>query len=726
MSIGKTLVPFLVLCCAPVIAWSQSAPFRCAATAVPVDVRAEGLTEKMGDIILSCSGGTSGAAVAGNLTVFLTVNITNRVDTSGVTDVLLMANTGAGPAPTGVPGQLLTPTSLVFNGLNLALPASGRLELRITNLRGAATLAASSAGTPIQAFLGFSDPRGLPVDTNEVVVARVQPGLLASAATTQIRCTGSPLPSTITLANLFAVETRFSSLRVTEGFAASFEKKDTYDDTGTRIIVRYAGFPGAGRIFLPNVIAGSSAVEPTSGGDLGFPQSGGKYSPTIAGSLLLVRVPDADRRGAGGTPVYTPGAPGSGTVALDTAGEVTLANGSGYAVYEVMDSNPSVIESAHIPTFLGLASIRGGTAPVATAEVFFAPVSTERNASATEPAPRFAAVAPGSDCRILQDCESGYFPKLTITAPPLVFSALAGSFGWRPKYVQVHNKGGGVMSWTASVTYKNGSGWLMVDPPSGINGGGFRIDALPQKLEPGIYEAEIVIDAGPFAGSRTLPVHFTVTALPPNTDPVPPPASPAVEIASVTNGATFAPGPLSPGSIGTIKGSNLAGNRVSVAFDGIAADLLYTSADQINFVVPAELASKSEAQLVVTVDDRASAPRAVALAAIAPGIFAGGILNQDNSRNGSSTPAEVGSVIQIFITGLVSSETGRVWVKIHDRDQLVPLYADRAPGLPGVDQVNARIPFDLPAMTTEVVICASPAADTQKQFCTPPAPLTLK
>ena len=54
-------------------------------------------------------------------------------------------------------------------------------------------------------------------------------------------------------------------------FAGAFQNKDTTTDSGTRVLVRYSNVPAGARIFVPDVIAGSSAVEPTSGGDLGLP-----------------------------------------------------------------------------------------------------------------------------------------------------------------------------------------------------------------------------------------------------------------------------------------------------------------------------------------------------------------------------------------------------------------------------------------------------------------------
>ena len=122
-------------------------------------------------------------------------------------------------------------------------------------------------------------------------------------------------------------------------------------DTGTRFLVKYSGFPTTTRLFIPDAVAGSDALQPTSGGDLNLPQAVGQYMPG-SGALVLVRVPGADATGAGGFAVAPP--QGSGPVTLSSVSEVTLTNGSGYAVYEVAAANPNVQESAQFPTFIAL------------------------------------------------------------------------------------------------------------------------------------------------------------------------------------------------------------------------------------------------------------------------------------------------------------------------------------------------------------------------------------
>jgi hypothetical protein len=76
--INESFARFFILL-ASSISLAYSAPFVCTPTAVPALVRGEGLAERMGDILISCTGGPPGGVVGGNLTVFLNVNVTNKL-----------------------------------------------------------------------------------------------------------------------------------------------------------------------------------------------------------------------------------------------------------------------------------------------------------------------------------------------------------------------------------------------------------------------------------------------------------------------------------------------------------------------------------------------------------------------------------------------------------------------------------------------------------------------
>ena len=638
--------------------------------------------------------------MSGNVTISLQyVNITNRVDTNNQTqDTVLFVDYGSGFVPTRT--GLVTGGSIAFNGVSFIVPPSGSLGIKISNIR-----AAVGAATSVVAYISTTF---IPISQSQVIVAYPKTSLFATLYGTDIPCTGAPLASN-SLTALYAAGTAFASTRITESFASAFSKRGAGDDNGTRFLVGYSGFPPNAHVYIPDMVAGSSALVPSIGGDLGprgAVQTVGQYVPG-SGTLLLVRVSYTDANGAGGYPLAAPA--GFGPVLLDSVSEVPLTNGAGYAVYEVADTNPTVMESVQFPTFVSIPNATA--AAVAQESISYAPVSGVASASMTAPVPRFTAVTPASDCTVLGDCQAAYFPKLSIdtTSIQLTAANIVGATTSTVGYIRVDNAGGGIMNWTALVSYTNGSGWLTLDRTSGENNATVQVRAVPQGLAAGTYQARIVIDAGPLAGNATVTVTLTVPAVP-VVPPPPTPTPPVVTVNAVVNAATFAVTPLVPGSLGTLFGANLAGKSVSVTFDGDGANLLYTGATQIDFQVPASLGSKTSATLVVTVDGSSSTPQVVALAPVWPAIFAHGVLNQDYTENKAGSAAKAGSIFQIFVTGIPTTAT--VSVQIADRKNLIPLYAGAAPGLAGVQQVNVMVPADLGAGATQLIICAT-AGSTQ-------------
>lgn len=145
----------------------------------------------------------------------------------------------------------------------------------------------------------------------------------------------------------------------------------------------------------------------------------------------------------------------------------------------------------------------------------------------------------------------------------------------------------------------------------------------------------------------------------------------------VVNAASYAGGGVSPGEIVAIFGTamgpaSLAGPQTSspgvfdnlvagtrVWFDGIAAPLIYTSANQLGAIVPYEVAGQSSTQIQVEYLGVMSAPVSVPVVASAPGLFTddetgtgqSAALNQDGTRNSASNPAAAGSTITLFATG---------------------------------------------------------------------------
>jgi uncharacterized protein (TIGR03437 family) len=691
---------------------AQTAVLTCSNSAVPPAVRAEGIAERTGDILLSCSGGQPGAQVAGNIIVSLNVNVTNRILADGTLDVLLRLNDGL--STTTMNARQYTNNAVAFNGVVFTISQQGTAELRIVNLRGNASQLAAVTNPVITASISFTGA-GIAVPSSHFLVAVPQRALLASS-TGRLRCgpEGSPLPSTLTLTNMVSFGTVFTSTRVTEGFASAFappaDPASFLANSGVRIIARYGGFPADARLFVPDAIAGSNADVPTSTGEFGTPAAGGQYTAGRS-QLLLVRVHGADATGAGGAPIFLP--PPSGTFNFDSVSELAITGGSAHAVYEVVDANPFVRETAQFPTFLGLPPNPNRSVET-NFNIHLAPISTVFTQSPTAWIPRFIETTPPPDCTLLGDCSASYFPQFEVDMTPLAVSVATGQPATR--YIPVRNAGAGVLRWNVTVAYPQGSpaNWIRLDTSSGVNNGTIRADVNSAGLQPGTYSATITIDGGVFAGTRSIPVTLTVT----QGGPIPVPL-PLVQ--SVSNAANGEDHHLVAGSLGTIMGTRLHGQAVQVTLDGTPATLLYSGETQINFLVPAALAGKQSATLVVTVDGNASAASTVTLAPAAPAIFPGAVLNQNYSVNSEANPAAAGSIVQIFATGLPGS--GVITAKVHDVTIHAPYYAGPAPGLNGVQQVNVMVPAHLPAMQTWVYLCGGVSVD--RQVCSPPQQIWL-
>ncbi len=646
-------------------------------------------------------------AVSGNLTFFLPVAITNRVDNNNnAIDAVLSLDTGGGLTPTPVAGKIAG-NNITFAGLNFTVPASGQFNLQISNIRAAVTQFGFSA--PQQISAQISAPFAL--NQASVSVASVQEGLYTTQNQAGIFCVGSPIPSTISFSNLFAAKTAFASTRLTEGFGSVFQPRGAGDDTGTRIVVKYSGFPTGTSVYVPTFVAGSDALVPTSGGDLGLPQNIGAYAPGSS-TLLLSAVQFADATGVGG---YVTGFSGY----MDAVTQVPLTNGAGYVVYEVTDANPITIESAQFPTFIAIASVNA--AATATESVSLAPVSTVASASTTAPVPRFISGTPANDCTIVGDCGANYFPKLAADTTAVKLTATAGASSGNG-FIRVGNTAGGTLNWNTNVLYAQGSGWLGLTPASGQNNGTIDIYANAKNLTPGAYNATVTVDGGPMAGSASIAVSLTVTAAATTVTTAPVATLPTViTVSSVDSAASLSSAPLVGGSLTTLIGSNLAGKNVTVSFDGMPATLLYTGASQINLQVPSAVASETSSNMTVTVDGASTTVQSIPVSPAWPAIFNGGVLNQDGSVNSAQTPAAAGSILQIFLTGM--PDASNVSVVIGNQSGVKTVYAGGAPGIAGVQQVNVAIPAGAGGGSTPVAICAATAG---RQFCSTGMPVYVK
>ena len=173
---------------------------------------------------------------------------------------------------------------------------------------------------------------------------------------------------------------------------------------------------------------------------------------------------------------------------------------------------------------------------------------------------------------------------------------------------------------------------------------------------------------------------------------------PSFSATGVVNAASFQPA-VSPGSIATIFGTNLAGAKISVG--GAAAQVFYASNRQVNFLVPSSVPTGST-DLVVTnaVGDFSSVK--VSLPLLAPGIFF-------DPATGFGAVIDRGDrIFEVYATGLGPTGIGGVTAQLIQVTvggvEAQVLYSGVAPGFPGLYQVNIRLPDSAASGTQNLVL----------------------
>jgi uncharacterized protein (TIGR03437 family) len=234
------------------------------------------------------------------------------------------------------------------------------------------------------------------------------------------------------------------------------------------------------------------------------------------------------------------------------------------------------------------------------------------------------------------------------------------------------------------------------------------------------------------------------------------PATPIVFSDGITSIAGYDFGPVTPGQIVDVIGSNLgpvnsavltldANGRVShtlagveVDFDGVPAPLVFVTIDDARAVVPFSVAGKSTVQVVVKTPAGASPPVTMPVVPAAPAQFTlgpqpslqGAIVNQDGTVNSPQNPAPRGSIVSLYGAGFGPTvpplEDGRVYtanfptlvlpitVTIGGAPAAI-LYAGQAYGLvAGVMLINVRISTQaVTGPNQPVIVTAGPYGTTR-------------
>lgn len=330
----------------------------------------------------------------------------------------------------------------------------------------------------------------------------------------------------------------------------------------------------------------------------------------------------------------------------------------------------------------------------------------------------------------------------TLSTTRLTFTGTAGSTIARQQFSI--RAASGTPEWTIdAATTPAGGTWLAASPRSGSGSATIDVSVNTANLAPGSYEGTIGV-TNTRLGTRTIiAVLLTLTG-----------GGGSVPDNGVVSAATFSGGPVAPGLLVTIFGSGIGPSALTTAqitaqgtfptliadtrvlFDGVAAPLVYVSANQVSAIVPYAVAEKSATSLQVEYKGLKTNSLALVVAATAPGLFTanssgkgpGAILNQDSTVNSASNPASAGSIVILFGTGEGATDpSGQdgvvatsvypkprqpVTVRIGGKEAEV-LYAGAAPTLvAGVFQVNVKIPEGLAAGAQPVVVQVGSASSS--------------
>jgi len=343
---------------------------------------------------------------------------------------------------------------------------------------------------------------------------------------------------------------------------------------------------------------------------------------------------------------------------------------------------------------IGLTGASDGIVPVTSASLSFA--------------------EPDERTRVLPDCHNDNTLELLLgggcLAPPIakvdsstnstwliVKSFLAGTSDWKsighaPSQDPVLSVYGGVLiAWRDAMDAFP----LSVAGGSGSASGANLAQGAPSIyyndfLRAGSYQFTINELNTPATASVQLPAgRYTALTVKPG-----PSIALAAPAAGVTN--TLA---LAPGEIVSIYGADLANATVTV--NGSPARLFYNGSNQINALLPSDL----PAYPTVTIANADGQDTTHFLTASAvPAVFTldesgGGPAAARHASNQSivstANPAVAGEYIEVFATGL---DTPPPLNQLHITLGGAPItaqYAGPAPGYPGLDQINIRIPAGL-------------------------------
>ena len=430
----------------------------CTASSAPPLVRAEGIAERLGDIVLQCTLPTvrlteerspveQSAYLSVNVAVSLNTNVTNNRDFgqgSGVTDAILVVNENNAQTPNvesvlGGPdrrfplpqyGVLTASSRLQWDGVLFPIPGVSKFPittvLRLVGIRGNMSLLGSN---PVTAFVSISGQVSIPV------TPRVLPlGTPSPATDVAYRDAANQGPSGVVTAQ----QCESQNITMTP-FATGFNGPPTFHVRVSERFTSALRILGAPGFNNPPGASEAGYFAPGSGANNGGASQGSRVLARFSNIPQGIRLAVQSEVGTGGLVlrlVDDANSSGDGGVLAGSSGlqEISTSKGFGFAVYEVVAGNPASQDLVDIPVVVGYVfdeeSQLPSTRQTMQASVTLAPVSSIGTSDRFAPEPRFvdASGDPVSIFRVIP-CGGGSGEPVTITtASPLPVTSVGASY----------------------------------------------------------------------------------------------------------------------------------------------------------------------------------------------------------------------------------------------------------------------------------------------------------
>ena len=491
----------------------------------PALLRAESRAELVSDYVITCQGGVAGSTLTLDVSAQLNANVNSKILAlaTSASEALLLVNDPTSPSigVNAFQGQS-GGNSIVFQRVAVPMPgSSGTTTIRITNVRvDALSIAGLNNPDPSQILMFVSIQQLL--NNPQVTSGFVLPGLtfglrsptdtLAASIDLQ-QPAGQNVPlATSTSASGGAIN---NVLKFSELFATSFKKRNVATTLTTPTGI--ADQSAIGTSYNTESGYYNSLLPPTNGlNKAGLASQGtrliAKFSNVPAGvTLYVTTVPLASISSGTSASLVSSDATGSGiysaTPQTTTAtcpgcaspvpiAPVALINGSGIAVWEVLNASPTDLDQFGFGLVVAYGSPKAGSI---TVDGVYGPVGTGADDLSTAPTPRFgistnanAAACSNATCLIVPNAVNLTYEKGSSTLPTVS--------------IPIKSSGGPITFFATAISGPQiinplgaappGS-WLNVTPNSATTNGSMTVSISPASLATGLYTGYIsVVAAG--------------------------------------------------------------------------------------------------------------------------------------------------------------------------------------------------------------------------------------